>query len=79
MAAIGDIRAPTLVIHGARDMTIPVSLGRRLFEAAPQPKSLVILPQAGHNDLYAHGAWIHIKAFIERFESRKPEAIGASA
>lgn len=79
MAVIGDVRVPILVVHGVRDMTIPVSLGQRLFEAAPQPKSLVILPQAGHNDLYAHGAWGHIREFVERVVAIKPQAIDASA
>ena len=29
---------PVLVIHGDRDAIVPIRLGRRLFEAAPEPK-----------------------------------------
>ena len=54
MAHIGRIRAPLLVIHGARDRTVPTRYGRRLFEAAPEPKELLILEGAAHNDLYEH-------------------------
>lgn len=45
------LRAPLLVIHGERDDIVPVSHARALFEAAPAPKRLVVLPDAGHNDL----------------------------
>ena len=30
--------------------------GRKLFEAAPEPKTFILLESAGHNDLYDHGA-----------------------
>ena len=43
MAQIGRIRAPLLVVHGARDKTVPTRYGRRLFAAAPEPKELFIL------------------------------------
>lgn len=50
-AKIGRLRAPLLVIHGDRDSTIPLRLGRRLYDAAPSPKELWIVPGATHNDL----------------------------
>ena len=48
---IANIRAPLLFFHGDRDEIIPLKLGRRLFEAAPEPKWFVEVPRAGHNDL----------------------------
>ncbi len=54
MARIGSIQAPLLVIHGARDKTVPIRFGRRLFEAAPEPKELFVLEGGAHNDLYDH-------------------------
>ncbi len=54
MAYIASIRAPLLVIHGGRDKTVPTRYGRRLFEAAPEPKELFILDGAAHNDLFDH-------------------------
>jgi fermentation-respiration switch protein FrsA (DUF1100 family) len=48
---IRGIRAPKLFIHGDRDGTIPFKLGRKLFDAAPEPKTLWIVPGAGHNDI----------------------------
>jgi len=48
---IARIRAPLLFFHGNRDEIIPLRLGRNLFEAAPEPKWLIEIPGAGHNDL----------------------------
>jgi len=45
------LRAPLLVLHGERDEIVPASHGRALFEAAPEPKSIRIFEDAGHNDL----------------------------
>jgi fermentation-respiration switch protein FrsA (DUF1100 family) len=52
MAHIGRIEAPLLVVHGARDRTIPARYGQRLFAAAPDPKEIFMLDQGAHNDLY---------------------------
>ncbi len=54
MDHIGRLRAPLLVVHGARDKTVPTRYGQRLFEAAPEPKELLIVERAAHNDLYDH-------------------------
>jgi len=45
------LECPVLVLHGDRDEIVPLSHGRALFEAAPEPKRLCILEGAGHNDL----------------------------
>jgi uncharacterized protein len=42
--------APLLVVAGGRDQIVPASHSRRLFDAAPQPKRLVVLDGADHND-----------------------------
>ncbi|HUF88174.1 MAG TPA: alpha/beta hydrolase [Thermohalobaculum sp.] len=64
-ARIGAIGAPLLIVHGARDATIPLAQGRALFAAAREPKRLVVYPDAGHNDLLAHGAGAEAARFIE--------------
>ena len=55
LAKIGRVRAPLLIVHGDHDMTIPVRFGRKLFEAAKEPKQGVFIEGAGHMDLYDHG------------------------
>lgn len=44
------IRCPVLVVAGNRDGIIPVEQSRRMFDAAREPKSLLIVPGADHND-----------------------------
>ncbi len=54
---ISAVTCPILQVHGRRDKIMPIELGRRLFDAAPNqssagiPKRFVELPTAGHNDV----------------------------
>jgi fermentation-respiration switch protein FrsA (DUF1100 family) len=62
-----SVRAPVLVIHGTRDEVIPFSHGRRLYEAATEPRRRLWVEDAGHNDLVqvAGGAyWRAIRDFV---------------
>ncbi len=47
---IRRIRVPLLVIAGGRDRIVPIDHSRRLYEAAVTPKTLLVLPDADHND-----------------------------
>ncbi len=51
MDKVDRIHASLFFIHGGRDTTVPIRVGRALFEQAPQPKSFWTVPGAGHNDL----------------------------
>jgi fermentation-respiration switch protein FrsA (DUF1100 family) len=62
---IGQIDAPILILHGDADRTIPLSQGQALFDAASEPKRLIIYPGGRHNDLRLHGAGIDAITFIE--------------
>mgnify|MGYP001178317179 FL=1 len=52
---IADLKAPLLIFQGERDIIVPPSMARQLYRKAPQPKQLIILPGAGHNDTYDTG------------------------
>lgn len=69
---IADIRAPLLVIHGARDQIIPERLGREVFAAAREPKESLWLAQADHNDIFEHGAAAEVTAFVRRRLGAQP-------
>ena len=56
---------PVLVVHGSRDEIIPVGQGRKLFEAAPEPKRLQIVEGAGHNDLSIVGGGKYIDSLAQ--------------
>ncbi len=47
---IRRIRVPLLVIVGGHDRIVPIANSRRLYEAAMSPKTLLVLPDADHND-----------------------------
>ena len=55
LSRLKQIKIPLLVIHGTRDATVPTRLGRRLFEAAPEPKGWYEINGADHNDTYVVG------------------------
>jgi abhydrolase domain-containing protein 17 len=59
------LRRPVLVIHGTRDGVIPTWHGRRLFDAAPEPKWAVWVEDAGHNDLAFVAGADHGRALAE--------------
>lgn len=46
---LAKVKAPVLIAHGDPDPVIPASEARLLFEAANEPKRLLIFPGAGHN------------------------------
>jgi uncharacterized protein len=47
---IRRVACPTLVITGDSDSIVPVEESRRLYDAAPEPKRLVRIDGADHND-----------------------------
>jgi len=46
MASISPL--PLLILHGDRDLIVPMHHGQRLYDAAREPKQLWIVPGAGH-------------------------------
>ena len=47
---IARVNAPLLVIGGDQDRIVPIEQTRRVYEAARDPKSLLIIRGADHND-----------------------------
>jgi fermentation-respiration switch protein FrsA (DUF1100 family) len=45
---IGSVRAPVLVMHGAKDRVISIRFGERLYALANEPKRMERFPDAGH-------------------------------
>ncbi len=68
--SIGKVKAPKLFIHGERDATIPIRFGRKLFDAAQEPKSFISIDSAGHNDLYMNGTALHVLQFLSTIPSK---------
>jgi fermentation-respiration switch protein FrsA (DUF1100 family) len=62
---IGEVKAPLFIIHGARDAIIPLDHARHVFHTASEPKTLSVVRQAGHNDLFDRGAWERVRGFLD--------------
>ena len=54
-ARIERVRSPVLVVHGSEDRLIPPALGRRLFDAAAEPKAFVLVEGGSHHNTNAVG------------------------
>jgi fermentation-respiration switch protein FrsA (DUF1100 family) len=61
---IARVGCPVLILHGDQDQTVPIALGKRLFEAAREPKKGVWIPGAGHINLYDYGVGEAVLTFI---------------
>jgi fermentation-respiration switch protein FrsA (DUF1100 family) len=55
LSKITKIHAPLLILHGDRDEIIPFAHGRRLFDAANEPKRFHPIAGSYHNDTYVAG------------------------
>ena len=73
---IGEVTVPLFIVHGGRDSIIPLDQARRVYHKANEPKSLVVLPQACHNDLYERGAFEKVHGFLESLHPAKVAKAG---
>lgn len=60
---IGRVAEPKLFVHGDLDTSIPLSSGKALFDAAPEPKRLSVQHRLGHNDIWTPAVIAEIMAF----------------
>ena len=66
---LGRVTSPVLVMHGDSDTIVPIALGRRVFEAANEPKEFYVIPGAGHNDTYVAGGqeyFARLRAWLDK-------------
>jgi uncharacterized protein len=66
LSRIDKVTAPILVMHGDSDYVIPQAFGRRLFEAANQPKEGFWPKGIGHTDIFDNGGFTTARDFIDR-------------
>jgi fermentation-respiration switch protein FrsA (DUF1100 family) len=70
MDVIAGVSVPILVVHGDRDTGVPISSGRTLFEAAPEPKRFVEFADGDHFTLFQRGGIQAIRDFLDEFGLR---------
>jgi len=69
---IGRIASPLVVIAGDADRIVPLDDSRALFDAAPGPKTFVVVPGADHNDEALVDGPAVIRAVLDHLGSRSP-------
>jgi fermentation-respiration switch protein FrsA (DUF1100 family) len=50
LARIGVLACPVAIVAGDGDRVVPFALSRRLYDAAPEPKTFITVRGADHND-----------------------------
>lgn len=68
LAKIGRVKVPVLVMHSPQDDIIPFAMGRRLFEAAPEPKTFFEM-KGDHNEGFIDTGGAYVEA-LARFLAR---------
>lgn len=66
LSKIKSIRVPLLIVHGTDDEIVPVTMSQKLFTVANDPKQLLLIPTAGHNNIRQLGGDLYLKQ-LQRF------------
>jgi len=66
----GALKLPVFMIHGEKDATVPISMGKKLFDSAQKAERLFIVPEANHLDCLTQGGELlhsELSSFIRRY------------
>lgn len=64
LAKIKKFHGPLFQSHGDRDTIVPCKFGRRLFEAANEPKQFITFPGGDHNDFRPQDYYERVGQFV---------------
>jgi pimeloyl-ACP methyl ester carboxylesterase len=65
ISKINRLKMPVLFLHGTEDKLVPFMMSRRLYNQAPSPKLLKLIPGGGHNNSATVGGAEYLKAVRE--------------
>lgn len=68
LAKMPRIHSPVMIVHGDRDITVPIRMGRELFDAANEPKRFYEIKGATHDDTHIVGGENYFEALREFIE-----------
>ncbi|OHB71039.1 MAG: alpha/beta hydrolase [Planctomycetes bacterium RBG_13_63_9] len=68
LAKIAKYHGPLLQSHSDADTIVPYSIGRRLFEAANEPKRFIDLPGRDHNDFQPTAYYDELIRFLDQLD-----------
>jgi pimeloyl-ACP methyl ester carboxylesterase len=71
VSKVDRLQMPVLFIHGTADNVVPVEMSKKLFDAAPEPKQLYIVPGGGHNNVAQIGGAEYLQIVSQFLGSSK--------
>ncbi len=72
LSRIGSVSMPVVVAHGTDDRRVPTWMGEEVYAAAKDPKRLVLVSGAGHDDVLERGLTAIVAASAELVPSSVP-------
>ena len=75
ISKVRSLKLPVLFIHGTADWRVPAQMSQQLYNATPEPKQLVLVPGAGHNNVAEVAGSQYIQAvqqFVQQVRMRQP-------
>jgi alpha-beta hydrolase superfamily lysophospholipase len=67
ISKVRDLKMPILIVHGAGDIYVPARFSEELYAAAPEPKKLLLVDGATHNNCLRVGSAAYLSAIHELF------------
>ena len=67
ISKIKSITTPILIMHGAKDDVVPISMGRELFEKANNPKHSYFTKEDDHMMEFNSNLLVEIENFIKKY------------
>ncbi|PHX43800.1 hypothetical protein AO263_18975 [Pseudomonas sp. NZIPFR-PS5] len=74
---IADVHMPVLIVHGTADPFVAPRFSEALFDAAQEPKNLLMVPGGNHNNSMNLGREAYSQA-IQNLLREKPPTVHAS-
>ncbi|UQY36905.1 lysophospholipase [Pseudomonas fulva] len=71
LSKIGDIKVPVLIAHGTGDRYVPARFSESLYQAANQPKRLLLIDGGNHNNSMRTGSREYREAIRTLFSEQK--------
>jgi uncharacterized protein len=71
LSKIGSIRLPKLILQGDSDTMVPPIMARRLYDAAPEPKQIALIPGGGHENSAVVNPTVYfaaLNAFLSQYD-----------
>ena len=75
---IGEINMPLLIVHGAADRYVPPRFSEQLFNAAREPKRLLMVPGATHNNSMSLAGRTYRQA-LDALMNTRPSPVAGNA